>query len=724
MATSLHHDEIIADSEEEREVDVISVIPHSRPRDTGVAAQSSTAEAALKYFLNSADNMPLPNDDPSTISSFTASRHIADTSIESIDASIPLVRTALASAISAIESISTVPSDAPITTKKPRPRPRPRFSKAEDQATADSVISSVSNPRNAPAPQLNAESVSITRPSRDEQSGMVNINRDISLISSPSTSRNTAVPALDLLGARNPPSTKGKARAVAGVVPNIITISSDQDHDAPAGAPPTRKTKASTCNSVSVPPAKSASASTASRPIKNRKIRVASDSEDPEEDPMLLKVVRQPVQAIGQPPTAPLPQALQADAGSDSDFNPIEAATKRKTKRKSNAAVEVGEENEEQNAPKKKTKGKEKEKSSKRKSRSGGEDLLKDSQGVKALASTSRGSVVKSKQFIEDSDEEGKLHLLFFYARKLEDDSSVKKPMKRTKLYNPEGPEQDIFGDGRTQRSSIRVAVAKSVAEVAAQELHVAEKMPTDKPQDGTRVKLKKKQTNGDHSAGAEADQRNMMVLDEEGAVVEKAGKKSQSKKQTVAEVVLDARPAAQNIVKPPIALDPAAPEPLQQVSEPEPVVDIVPPPVTKARLPEHVVGKISRPSTPATTTPTPQGRGSVPYWRRPNKPLTDILTQTTPGSQARPSGLDKRISIVPLHLNRKPPPPPLPPMPRKSKVIKGGTGSGSDDDEDETPRARLKRLAAEFEALEGMDSKKANDRRKEINEEMGRLVN
>lgn len=73
--------------------------------------------------------------------------------------------------------------------------------------------------------------------------------------------------------------------------------------------------------------------------------------------------------------------------------------------------------------------------------------------------------------------------------------------------------------------------------------------------------------------------------------------------------------------------------------------------------------------------------------------------------------------------MNRKPPPPPLPPNIAKKKSAKKGDGSDSEDD-DETPRARLKRLAAEYESLEGMESKKANDRRKEITEELARLTN
>lgn len=267
------------------------------------------------------------------------------------------------------------------------------------------------------------------------------------------------------------------------------------------------------------------------------------------------------------------------------------------------------------------------------------------------------------------------------------------------------------------------------------------EKISDDKPQDKKRVKSKNRPKNGDQPTATDVDHGDTTIADEGGTVVEQAGKKSKSKKRRVVEVVLDARPAAQTDGERAVALEPipTAREPPRQEPEPEPPAGPAPP-IPKSCLPEHVVGKGSRPSTPTISAPTSQGRGSAPYWRRPNStshvclsgyvlanslrsgPLTDILTQTTPGSQARPSGLHKRISIVPLHLNRKPPPPPLPPMPRKGKALKAG--SGSDDDDDETPKARLKRLAAEFEALEGMDSKKANDRRKEINEEMGRLAN
>ena len=77
---------------------------------------------------------------------------------------------------------------------------------------------------------------------------------------------------------------------------------------------------------------------------------------------------------------------------------------------------------------------------------------------------------------------------------------------------------------------------------------------------------------------------------------------------------------------------------------------------------------------------------------------------------------------MVSLHLNRKAPPPPLPPMPKKKSTAKRGEGSDSDD-EDETPKARLKRLVAEFESLEGVDSKASNARRKEITEEMDRIL-
>ncbi|KAG8965372.1 hypothetical protein FRC00_004528 [Tulasnella sp. 408] len=127
------------------------------------------------------------------------------------------------------------------------------------------------------------------------------------------------------------------------------------------------------------------------------------------------------------------------------------------------------------------------------------------------------------------------------------------------------------------------------------------------------------------------------------------------------------------------------------------------------------------RPSTPMSSS-SAGPRGSIPYWRRPNKPLAELLNQATPGTSARPSGLHKSIRIAPLHMNRKPPPPPLPPIPKK-KPAKKGDGSDSEDD-NETPKARLKRLAAEYESLEGMESKKANDRRKEIVEEMARLTN
>lgn len=101
-------------------------------------------------------------------------------------------------------------------------------------------------------------------------------------------------------------------------------------------------------------------------------------------------------------------------------------------------------------------------------------------------------------------------------------------------------------------------------------------------------------------------------------------------------------------------------------------------------------------------------------------EPLTDLLNQATPGSKPRPSGLHKSIRIAPLHMNRKPPPPPPPPIPQKKKKPLGDDG----DDDDETPRARAKRIVAELEGLEGMDSKRANDRRKELTEELGRLVN
>ncbi|KIO26333.1 hypothetical protein M407DRAFT_202230, partial [Tulasnella calospora MUT 4182] len=127
------------------------------------------------------------------------------------------------------------------------------------------------------------------------------------------------------------------------------------------------------------------------------------------------------------------------------------------------------------------------------------------------------------------------------------------------------------------------------------------------------------------------------------------------------------------------------------------------------------------RPSTPMSSS-SAGPRGSIPYWRRPNKPLAELLNQATPGTSARPSGLHKSIRIAPLHMNRKPPPPPLPPIPKK-KSAKKGEGSDSEDD-NETPKVRVKRLAAEYESLEGMESKKAIDRRKEIVEEMARLTN
>ncbi|KAG8892599.1 hypothetical protein FRB99_002603, partial [Tulasnella sp. 403] len=92
-----------------------------------------------------------------------------------------------------------------------------------------------------------------------------------------------------------------------------------------------------------------------------------------------------------------------------------------------------------------------------------------------------------------------------------------------------------------------------------------------------------------------------------------------------------------------------------------------------------------------------------------------------TPGSQPRLSGLHKAIRIAPLHLNRKPPPPPLPPVPKRKVVNASGDGSDSDD---ETPKARIKRLVSELEALEGMDSRKANERRRELTDELGRLHN
>ncbi|KAG8986632.1 hypothetical protein FRB90_003861 [Tulasnella sp. 427] len=87
-------------------------------------------------------------------------------------------------------------------------------------------------------------------------------------------------------------------------------------------------------------------------------------------------------------------------------------------------------------------------------------------------------------------------------------------------------------------------------------------------------------------------------------------------------------------------------------------------------------------------------------------EPLAELLNQATPGSSARASGLHKSIRIAPLHMNRKPPPPPLLPTPKK-KPAKKGDGDESDED-DETPKVRLKRLAVEYESLEGLESKKA----------------
>ncbi|KAG9039283.1 hypothetical protein FRB95_011868 [Tulasnella sp. JGI-2019a] len=742
MATRFHDDEVVADSEEERELDLAPTNPPSRPEIWDAAPHLTlAATAALKDFLGTSDPMPPINDHSSSISSFTASRYIADTSISSIDATLPQVQATLTAATSIIESISVASSDLPVGAKKPRPRPKPRFRKPDAESTAPSTISSVSTTKDIVMPSVNTESVLEPHPSDKDDTMPTNLNRDISIIRSASNSKTPAVPALDISRVGDSRLSADQQRGPKGLNDSdIITISSDNEHDTLVVALP-KKTKAShpkptTPKVATVHPPEHLTRAGPSRPTENKKPRISLYSDAVDDDPVMLqKVIRLPparVERSHSPSaTALAPPAQQVDTGSDSDFNPVAAETKRKGKRKSKAAVNTDQEDEDANAPKKKSKGKDKKKASKQKSKGGGED--KELAGARASANMSRRATVTSKEFIEDSDDEvDPLASAGFPPgpqkpspkRKREADDSSKPPAKKARASEIESINDSAFEVSRTQRSSVRVAIAKSVTEVAQQEpADVVEKRLEDKSQDAKRSKSKNAK-DGQASAPKDADQADTPIREQTDKVGEKPGKKSKSKKQrTVVEVVLDARPSAPPIA---VAVDPVLPpEPLQE-PEPEPGPEnyVPPPPASKHRVSDHVVAKSSRPSTPIMSTPTCQGRSSVPYWRRPNKPLTDILTQTTHGSQARPSGLHKRISIVPLHLNRKPPPPPLPPMPRKGKTLKAGAGSGSDDDDDETPKARLKRLAAEFEALEGMDSKKANDRRKEINEEMGRLAN
>ncbi|KAG8973128.1 hypothetical protein FRB90_010006 [Tulasnella sp. 427] len=203
---------------------------------------------------------------------------------------------------------------------------------------------------------------------------------------------------------------------------------------------------------------------------------------------------------------------------------------------------------------------------------------------------------------------------------------------------------------------------------------------------------------------------------------VEEAIQPPKSMKESVKKSKPKSRPSPQAASAP----LPSPPQPSEPRAN-EPIVD---------EASEPPLGNVGSTATPAKGSPAPMNdrqstpmsssskgpRGSIPYWRRPNKPLAELLNQATPGSSARASGLHKSIRIAPLHMNRKPPPPPLPPIPKK-KPAKKGDGDESDED-DETPKVRLKRLAVEYESLEGLESKKANDRRKEIVEEIARLTN
>lgn len=155
--------------------------------------------------------------------------------------------------------------------------------------------------------------------------------------------------------------------------------------------------------------------------------------------------------------------------------------------------------------------------------------------------------------------------------------------------------------------------MVKSMTELAPEDTVSAVQ---ESAKEGKRKK-KKKSKEGKEPAPKDTELVAAAAQEQENEPISKAERKPKGKKALIVEVVLDALPPPRAAQEPK-----AVPKELLKESRPVPPAPNVPP---KPAIPDHLTVKNSRPSTPTMSTPTLQGRGSVPYWRRPNSQSTLI---------------------------------------------------------------------------------------------------
>ncbi|KAG8953137.1 hypothetical protein FRC04_003085 [Tulasnella sp. 424] len=686
---STHEDEVIADSEDEYGGDAVPahrpnviVPPRSSPEKTDTSSRNffSTIETVSDFQAQASEKV-------SSISDFTAPPHPPT----SVISSISTVSIAQHIPSDVVETITSVSSDYPDKPKK-RPRPRPRVRPPKPASATEETNASPEAP-----PKLgdNGPTPSIERKAK--------ILPEVVVLLPPLSKKR--------------PSTSAPPR-------EIVTLSSSDVEELPIQTA-AKKRKLSN-------PAAGPSSPRPVAPARKSKTLLLSDDEG--EDPIQLRgpdPSKSPRLSLGSAHASSLPTAKDPPATAKpiydddrfSDFDPSEppkAAKKPKSKAKAKKTAapppEGGAEDEPTDqyvagAPKAKKP---------RKSKGKGKRVDDEM----AMPAESRDDGFKSKEFIVDSDEElgmpGQGPPADSPVRKRKAQEDISPPPKRAPINAPEG--KILIENGYRITSKVNDAPEPQVNANTVDTTAVVTTGPkSEKPKKKRKSKVDKAPPQTDEGLLQTMPPQEQVMTDTVDEVMD-----AQDPAQP-----LD--PARDSVKKPKSKSRPshhAASDPLPNPSEPcekEPTVEgaseassNVGSTVTPAK--RSPAPTKDRPSTPMSSS-SAGPRGSIPYWRRPNKPLADLLNQATPGSSARPSGLHKSIRIAPLHMNRKPPPPPLPPNIAKKKSAKKGDGSDSEDD-DETPRARLKRLAAEYESLEGMESKKANDRRKEITEELARLTN
>ncbi|KAG8928392.1 hypothetical protein FRC01_006015 [Tulasnella sp. 417] len=690
-------DEVIADSEGEYGGDAVTshhpnviLPPRSSPEKANTSSRNffSTIETVSDFQVQ-------PSEKVSSISDFTAPPQPPTSLISSI--TTPSIAQPVLSEI--VESFTSFSSECPDKPKK-RPRPRPRV--------------------RPPKPAPDTEQPSTGAPPKTGDNA-------------PSSSSERKTKILPEMVVLVPPLPK-KRPSTSAPPQETVAVSSSDVEEIPVQTAAKKRKLSNPAGALSSP-----------RPAKpSRKPNTLLLSDEDEDDPIQLKgsePPKSPRLSLGPTHSSSLPTAKDAPATAKpiydddrlSDFDPSESskpAKKPKSKAKAKKAQVVHSEVEAEDglvdqaaAPPPKVK---KPRKSKGKTKRAGDEGM----------AMPGDDGFKSKEFIQDSDEgaeavsdpasQGGLNITSTISelgmprpeprvespvRKRKAQEDISPPPKRASIDDSEGKLFLLSApDPNPERYSRSFQGIVGPVDPAPA-VPTADSRP-EKPKKKRKSKADKAPPTLDDAPQQTAPADESTMDAGEPMQLQDAGKGTTKKPKS------KSRPSPQADREPlPNPSRPSEPcESEDGTSEPPCNVGSASSPAKEYPAPTK-----DRPSTPVSSS-SAGPRGSIPYWRRPNKPLTELLNQATPGSSARQSGLHKSIRIAPLHMNRKPPPPPLPPIPKK-KPAKKGDGSGSEDD-DETPKARLKRLAAEYESLEGMESKKANDRRKEIVEEMARLTN